>query len=222
MKRVLCSFAVMFVSIAVYAGPYEDCVLSGMKGVSSDAAARAVTQACQNNVHEARKTKHEIFGSPMREGEYEYAAGNASRHEDGHISEVFKNTSDFKTITYVALEVRDGDYYKFKKTASCPPSQRSKRGEQATPCEIDVVIGGHTDSEGELNWKSERTRTYFYKLSLKPRSQIKLKFREAKTGSYYSEIKMVLGRESKWSDAVSPSAWGNSEAAKPESKDPLE
>jgi hypothetical protein len=42
---------------------YEDCLLSGMKGISSDAAARGVALACRQKFPLPRDTKYDdIFG----------------------------------------------------------------------------------------------------------------------------------------------------------------
>ncbi len=76
--------------------------------------------------------------------------------------------------------------------------------------------------EGEARWRKERTQTYFYKLFLKPNEQVKLLYRRPQTTPWFSTLVTVLRRKSKWSDSVSPSAWGNHDAAKPESKYPLE
>lgn len=197
MKKTLVCFAVMLSSSITYAGPYEDCVLSGMKGVSSDAAARAVNQACRAKINEARKAKQETYGSAMRDDEYSFSEDKyVGTHDDGFVSETFKNKSSYKTVTYVALMVMDGDYYKYKKS-------------------------DYLDFEGEAAWQKERSQTYYYKLSLKPNAEIKLLYRKPRTKPWFSNVVTVLGRESKWSDAMSPSAWGG-DVVKPESKDPLE
>ena len=196
--RVMVSLAGVFlVSATSYGGEFEDCVLNGMKGVSSDAAARVVNQACRSKVIEAKKAKLEVFGSPLREGEFEHVTGDGSinSHDDGYYSQVFKNTSNYKTVTYVALEIRDGDYF-------------------------DHKIRIPSDFYGEEAWRKERSQIYYYKLALKPKTQIRLMFRQPRTEKFYAEVVMTLGRESKWSDSMSTSAWSGT--AKPEAKDPLE
>lgn len=185
---------------AALADTYDDCVLNGMKGVSSDAAARLVAQSCRNKIAEAKRAKVAAFGSALSENEFTYVTGKGSvqNHEDGYFSQVLKNTSSFKSITYVALNVKDGDYYDYKEKGS----------------------GIFTDFEGRTKWENERSRTYFYKLSLKPGNEVRLMFRKPHTDSFYAEVTTVLGRESKWTDTISSSAFSSN--IKPELKDPIE
>lgn len=191
---------VLFSGIAL-AGAYDDCVLNGMKGVSSDAAARLVAQSCRNRITEAKKAKVEAFGSTLSEDEFVYVNGEGSvqTHEDGYFSQALKNKSSFKSITYVALNIKDGDYYDYKE---------AKWG--------GVLI----NPEGRAKWESERSRTYFYKLSLKPGNEVRLMFRKPRIDAFYAEVTTVLGREAKWSDTISTSAFSSN--IKPEPKDPLE
>ena len=187
----------LLLSMRLYAGPYEDCVLSGMKGVASDAAARAVNQACRNKDNEARKEKQAKMGLPMRDDEYAWSESNNFENQaNGFVSEIFKNKSNDKQITYVALEVLDADYYEYKK-----PSFLAY------------------DFDGESAWKRERSQTYYFKLLLKPNEVTKLFYRMPRTKTWWTKVTTVLGRESKWSDSISPST-GNT--TKPEPKDPLE
>lgn len=198
MKSSLVIAALYLLSSHTYAGPYEDCVLTGMKGVSSDTAARAVSQACASKRSEIKREKQEKFGVAMKSDEY---AWNESKVVDtgknGYLSKILKNKSNYKSITYIALEVLDADYYDFKKPQ-----------------------WSGFDFEGESAWKKERSKTYYYKLSLKPNAETKLLFRSPSADTFWANITIVLGRESKWSDSISTSAW--SDAVEPEPKDPLE
>jgi len=198
MKLRLVIAALYLLSSYTYAGPYEDCVLTGMKGVSSDAAARAVSQACASKRSEIKREKQEKFGFAMKSDEYTWNEGNTvGAEKNGYLSEIIKNKSSYKTITYVALEVLDADYYDFK--------------QPKWPA---------FDFEGESAWKKERSKTYYYKLSLKPNAMTKLLYRAPRTDTFWANITMVLGRESKWSDSISTSVW--SDTVEPEPKDPLE
>ena len=191
---------VLFSGLAL-AGTYDDCVLNGMKGVSSDTAARLVAQSCRNKIAEVKKAKLAAFGSAFSEDEFVYVTGKDSvqTHEDGYFSQAIRNKSSFKSITYVALNIKDGDYYDYKE---------AKWG------------GVSIDSEGRTKWENERSHTYFYKLSLKPGNEVRLMFRKPRTDSFYAEVTTVLGREAKWSDTISTSAFSSN--VKPEPKDPLE
>ncbi|MBI4937093.1 MAG: hypothetical protein HY846_02530 [Nitrosomonadales bacterium] len=191
---------ILFSRIAL-AETYDDCVLNGMKGVSSDVAARLVAQSCRNKIAETRKAKVTAFGSTLSEDEFAYVSGKDSvqTHEDSYLSQVLKNKSSFKSITYVALSIKDGDYFDYKE---------AKWG------------GVSIDSEGRTKWENERSHTYFYKLSLKPGNEVRLMFRKPRTDSFYAEVTTVLGREAKWSDTISTSAFSSN--VKPEPKDPLE
>ena len=198
MKSSLVISALYLLSSNTYAGPYEDCVLKGMKGVSSDIAARAVSQACASKQSEIKREKQEKFGVAMKSDEYAWDENKVfDTGKNGYLSQIIKNKSSYKSITYVALEVLDADYYDFKK-----PQWPA------------------FDFEGESAWKKERSKTYYYKLSLKPNAETKLLYRAPRTGTFWANITMVLGRESKWSDSISTSAWTDS--VEPEPKDPLE
>lgn len=197
MKSKLVLVILVLLSTQSHAGPFEDCVLAGMKGVSSDAAARAVSQACNNKRNEVQKERREKLGLPMKGDEYVWSESNQfDNSENGFMSEIFKNKSNYKTVTYVALEILDADFYEYKNP-----------------------IFPTYDFEGQTAWQKERTQTYYYKLLLKPNSATKLLYRTPRTKTWWSKATIVLGRESKWSDSISASTGGTT---KPESKDPLE
>lgn len=187
----------------VLADGYDDCVLNGMKGISGDVAARAVIQSCKNKVAEAKRA---TFGTPLNENEFEFVSGNGSvqRHDGGYYSQVLRNKSSSKLVTYVALQIRDGDYFEFK--------GKSPKGEDDWKTKV-------TSAMDEMKWQDGRTHTYFYRLSVKPGNEVRLMFPSPTTGSFYSEITSILGRTTKWSDAVSISAFSGN--IKPESLDPL-
>lgn len=205
MKSKLVFSVLVLLSTQSHAGQYEDCVLTGMKGVSSDAAARVVTQACRNKDIEADRKKQEKLGFPMKDDEYAFNENNgADTHQDGFYSHTFRNKSNYKTVTYVALEILDADYYEYK-----------------TSIFKEMGLGFLADDfVDEAAWKRERSQTYYFKLSLKPNAVTKLLYRTPRTKTWRSKVATVLGRESKWSDSISTSAWGDT--VKPEPKDPLE
>ena len=113
---LMCLLAVFVVP--AHADTYDDCILSGMKGVSGDSAARMVAQACRNKVNEGRRVKQDSFGSTLEEREYKLqTTGNGiaiERHDNGFYSSRLRNTSTAKTVTYVVLTIKDGDFYDFK------------------------------------------------------------------------------------------------------------
>jgi hypothetical protein len=188
-RSILGIAVVCLAASAALAGSYEDCVLSGMKGVTSNLAALAVQQACKNKDDEVRKAKQETFGTSMREGEYEWANNSLSKEGEGYLSQMLRNKSQNKVITYFSLEIREGDYYE----------------------------------QDNLAWQYERSTMYYYKLALKPNDTVRLLYPIPRTeNKYFSMVRTVLGRESKWSDSMSPSAWMSSGKVKPEAKDPLE
>ncbi len=205
MKSMLVFAMLVLLSTQSHAGPYEDCVLTGMKGVSSNTAAGAVAQACRNKVNEVKKEKREKLGLPMKDDEYAWSESNQfDTQANGYLSEIFKNKSSYKTVTYVALEILDADYYECINFASFIPGQKS------VPCDFEDLAA----------WQKKRSQTYYYKLSLKPNAVTKLLYRPTRTETLRSRVVTVLGRESKWSDSIATSAWG--ETVKPEPKDPLE
>jgi hypothetical protein len=53
----ICGVIALISNVVAVAGEVDDCVLSGLKGVSSDAAARMVKQACESKVAAARKDR---------------------------------------------------------------------------------------------------------------------------------------------------------------------
>ena len=194
------------VSFVAFANEYDDCVLAGLKGVSSDTSARLVAQACKNKVNEAKKSRRSSFGTDLAADDYSFNPSEAAqRHDDGLVSVQITNRASQKTITYVALTIKDGDYYDFKRNAK----SSAKGTGQYDP--FDGVLGSS-------EWENNRTHVYYYKLSLKPGKTIRLKFPLPKIGTLYSELTTILGRESKWADTVQQFK----DEINPESKDPLE
>jgi hypothetical protein len=188
-----------------FAEAYDDCVLNGLKGVSSDAAARLVAQSCRNKISDSSRAKMAKFGTKLQEGEFVFVtgAGSVQNHEGGYFSRALKNSSSFNSITYVSLVIKDGDYYDFKPKGGIPI--------------LRDVIG---DIEEKGKWERERSHVFFYQLSLKPGKEVRLMFRAPRGESFYSEVVTVLGREAKWSDTISANAFSTN--VKPESRDPLE
>lgn len=92
--------------------PYDDCVLQGLKGVSSDAAARMIRQSCENKRTEFTRQKdkknNEEYGVDDRTSILEDHSKGYSLEPNGYISSEYKNTSkdDTKWISYVRLSVQ--------------------------------------------------------------------------------------------------------------------
>jgi hypothetical protein len=196
MKWILLLSSLILCAITAHASDYDDCVLKGMKGVSSDVAARLVAEACRNKVDEARRAKRASFGAALDESEYQFGNNSTERHDGGYISQTLQNKSLSKTLTGIMLTVKDGDYYDYKKVGLDLDKLRAM---------IDPAKGipPPMPDDPKLKWESERTHTYCYMLTLKPGKKIKLMFPTPRTNSFYSEIDTALGREAKWTDAVS-------------------
>jgi hypothetical protein len=108
------------------------------------------------------------------------------------------NSSQSFTLTYAKLVIKDDDYDLYKPDA--------KDGWH--PKDFDEAM--------RLAWQLQRTHTFYYRLRLPPGKSIRLLFR-AKPGDFTSEVKIVRGMDSKWTDAIG----GFSTSATPELKDPL-
>ncbi len=194
--RVIVALVCLSITFGANAGEYDDCVLTGLKGVSSDAGAKLVAQACKNKINEVRQNRRSSFGTDLASDEYAFnPVESFQRHDDGFVSQSFGNKSSGKTITYVVLTIKDGDFYGFKRTGKI----------------FEEVLD-------QVTWQKDRTHVYYYKVTIKPGKSLRLKFPLPKSGTFYSEVTTVLGRESKWSDA----AQQFKDEAKPEAKDPLE
>lgn len=122
---------ILFVALAVaiiqdcaFAFSMNDCILEGMKGVSSDIAARMVKQACEEKANEARQKNVAAlvkeFGDPIAPESVSLAA-NYSRESGRHVS--IQATNNVKngdqTIRYIKLSVapvEDGFCATWKRT----------------------------------------------------------------------------------------------------------
>lgn len=207
------------VPITVFAGAYDDCILSGMKGVSGDSGAALVAKACQNKVKEGQRQKRSAFGADLETKDYSLEGGGdfVKAHADGFWSQVFVNRSQHKTVTYVALKILDGDYYDFK-PAEAESGGNAVRQQGTSKRKLDDPFVGVINAMGESYWQEKRTHVYHYKLALKPGKSVRLKFPEPKTETFYSSATVVLGRESKWGDATQQFK----DEVLPEASDPLE
>lgn len=94
---------------------YEDCLLQGLKGVSSDAAARIIQEACNNKktilTRETDKKINEEWGDETSTSILEEVAKTYSAESEGNASIEFKNisTENGKIISYIELSVRGVD-----------------------------------------------------------------------------------------------------------------
>lgn len=202
--RTVVAAVCISIAFGVCADEYDECVLAGIKGVSSDTGARFVAQACKNKIKETQKSRRASFGNDINPQDYRLITGENSvqRHEDGTFSQVFENQSSVRTITYVALTIRDGDYYDFK-----PAGGKGQDKWLFDPFDNARVL-----------WERNRTRVYYYKVVVKPGKTLRLKFPSPKSDTFYSEIAVALGRESKLSDTIQQFK----DAVIPEERDPLE
>ncbi len=195
-----------------YSDSYDDCVLGGMKGISSDVAAKSVTQACRNKFNETRKSRESEFGETILENEYDFKVGYNSEI-DGFLVTTLKNTSSYKTITYVSLVMRNIDFYEYKGKDAIRTleSLLDKRTLEKLPLEKNDY------SQSKVDWEKERTTKIYYKLTLKPGQEIKLLYRKPRVKTFYPDIETVMAREKKWSDTILVGG-----TLKPEPKNPLE
>ena len=109
-----------------------------------------------------------------------------------------QNTSSSNTLTYVELTITQA--------LNLDEVLKYSKQQQAIP----------TTPQDDGRW----TKNYYYKLFLKPGKEIRLMFPEPPTDRFYSKITNALGREAKWTDAVSTTSLSNT--IKPEPRDPLE
>ena len=94
----------------------NECILNGMKGVSSDFAAQQIRQSCIKKGNEAKRKKREALedehGKPidiaiLKPRKYYNDEGN------GFHSMEYTNTSAHTTVTYVKLDVACSDSIKY-------------------------------------------------------------------------------------------------------------
>ena len=93
---------------AAHSFDLNDCIINGMKGVSSDAAARQVRYACDQK-HKAFKQERieqllKEFGEPL-DVEVIEAGKYYEVEEPGFYSTQYSNKSNEKTVTFIRLEV---------------------------------------------------------------------------------------------------------------------
>jgi|GEM_PF-3542248 len=185
----------------VLAGAYDDCILSGMKGVSSDAASRMVAKACANKIDEAHDAAvQREFGSALP-AQICNLATNYEILPDGRKHIRISNNSPSQTITYVELILRDADFYDFEK------AHPEKANEPLSESILTTAIE-------KPKWESDRTHRLHYKLTLGPLKSTSVIF-QAKDGPYI-EVGAVRGREKKWTDGMS----SNANPVSPEKSDP--
>lgn len=87
----------------------NDCILNGMKGVSSDVAARQIRQACLEKGNEAKRKKRAAaakeFGEAIDTATLKPLGNHFSVKEPGFHSSDYENTSTDRTLTYVQISV---------------------------------------------------------------------------------------------------------------------
>ncbi len=109
MNRIaVVTLALALIHGTVYAFDLNDCIINGMKGVSSDVAARQIRWACEQKDQEYKKQRTQQllrdYGSPL-DTEALKMEKNWAFDEIGFHSMEFINTTSDRTVTYVRLSV---------------------------------------------------------------------------------------------------------------------
>lgn len=98
---------------ATRAGPLEDCVLAGLRGVQSDVAARMVKQACETKARDEKSARNaRIYGNVIREP----LTIEAIQHGPAGVALRVRNETTL-TITYV-----EAKWSKATAAGQCSPS----------------------------------------------------------------------------------------------------
>lgn len=171
---------------ALYAAPpfdLNDCIIAGMRGVSSDAAARQIRYACDQKAKMDKQLREEeqvkVFGEDV-EVELAELAKHYEVESAGLNSIVVKNKSAEQTLTYLRLSV--------------------------TPVKVGAP---------EL-CDFDKTRTYAYKVVIKPGASLKLIYPLNGNGVSCTRIGKAVARLATWKDT------SFSFSTKPVDKDPYE
>lgn len=107
-RSTLFAFGLCLFPVAAQAFDLNDCIINGMKGVSSDIAARQVRYACDQKHREHKQQRLEQLSSEFGEvvDVETLEAGKYFNVEDpGFHSMQYTNKSSEKTVTFVRLEV---------------------------------------------------------------------------------------------------------------------
>lgn len=107
--------------IHAYASDLDDCVLNGLRGVNSDAAARMIKQACENKVKSSRVSKMVAKYGEWLDDDLTVVDLAKTAGTTGESLTVKLKNSIQKTILYVELSVGVADL-----TGDCP-SRRDYR-----------------------------------------------------------------------------------------------
>lgn len=105
-------FAFPHMAVSAQSFSYDDCILQGLKGVSSDAAARIIRQSCENKRTEfhrqADKKINDEYGADDNTSILEDYSKGYSLQSGGYASNEYKNISNdqSKLISYVKLAVQ--------------------------------------------------------------------------------------------------------------------
>lgn len=101
------AFLILLAPPRLLAGTYyDDCIISGMKGVSSDLAAKLVATACKRKAYDERERKRLSFGVAI-DSRYYGLNESPSLDSDGLYSQEFENRHSSQTIAYVVLSVSE-------------------------------------------------------------------------------------------------------------------
>jgi hypothetical protein len=173
-------------AICVHAETVDECILQGLKGVNSDAAAKMIEKSCKNKVSTINANERKSrFGSPMSKGEWELTNGIESA-STGSYSKQIKNNSANKIITYIKMNVKDGDYY--SELEKIKKKRELKNGGCSTTWDCTL---GSISSIVEL--ENEKTKDYFYTPNLKPGESAKFIYK-SNAESMYIDIVEVYAR----------------------------
>ena len=112
---VAIAYGLLPLSVNAQTFSYDDCVLQGLKGVSSDAAARMIRQSCENKrtdfYRQADKKINDEYGVDDSTSILDDYSKSYSLESGGYASNEYKNISqdDTKLISYVKLSVQATD-----------------------------------------------------------------------------------------------------------------
>lgn len=110
MKRSMVLMACLALGAATsHAFDFNDCIINGMKGVSSDVAAGAVRTACRQKLSAFEADRKEQlmkeYGEPQELDTLEGSAYHTVESPAGFYSSSFLNTSHEKTVRYIRLVI---------------------------------------------------------------------------------------------------------------------
>jgi hypothetical protein len=114
----ICGVIALIAHGAAGAGEVDDCVLNGLKGVSSDAAARMVKQACESKVASARADR--LNGKYGEKVNFSLSVESWNRWASNGLRATLRNTSSL-TATLVEVSFSKPDS---QDNCTAPPTKK--------------------------------------------------------------------------------------------------